>query len=164
MTWIPRLWVMAITYGYLPGLEAESEVVREGGVLYRKPAPEHDQALQNAKRIEINQPFTYPYEPGSIEKAAFDYAMVARTQNLVLLKTFYTPAALAERNAKYGGIGDDRFMPNADFSKHFSIAIRPHILEPTFYHVEVRYYLSERQPVFTTVAVMHQVKGEWKVK
>lgn len=142
---------------------AQSEVVREGGVLYRKPAPDLEASLKSAKRLEITSPFTHSYEPGTIEKAAFDYALVARTQNLDVLKTFYTPESLAERNKKYGGIKDE-YLSRADFSRHFEIAIRPHILEPTLYHVEIRYFLSERQPVFTSVAVMHRVGNDWKVK
>ncbi len=118
---------------------------------------------QEMLRLTIEQPFEYTYQAGSIEKAAFDYALVARTQNLELLKTFYTQQALDFRNKRFGGIGDDTWLPKADYSKLFKIKLRPHILRAENYHIEIHYYHSEKHPDFTTVTEMKLIDGVWKV-
>ncbi len=140
---------------------AKTEAVREDEELSRKSIENHTVLT---KSLVIDEPFNFAYMPGSIEKAAFDYAMIARTQNIELLKTLYTKEGIDYRIKRFGGIQDKKYIANARFDKHFSISIRPHILEPENYHVEVKYYLNERQPKFSTVAVMKKIDGKWKIK
>ena len=142
----------------------EGDLVRDGAVLYRKPIKNIEEIQKNQKRLIIEHPFSFSYLPNTIEKASFDYAMVARTQNLPLLKTFYTEEGLKFREQRFGSIADKKYISNARFDKHFSINIRPHLLNPKDYHVEINYYLSEKQPKFSTIAVMTKLDGEWKIK
>ncbi len=114
-----------------------------------------------SQKIRIDQPFITHFKVGSIEKAAFDFALVARTQNVNVLSYFYSKTAL-ERELIKVNYGKNKWFLAADYSRHFAIELEPQVDKDT-YIVIIEYYFSKKFPKFQTLLKMKKIVGSWKI-